>query len=251
MVYQWTPKRSHLLRWWQMTLKLLGKRDASDYGSTVLELIRMSIMCLRISEQGKAAMSEPHHHIPDIYLDVYFSYTQMGFIGSSWQSFPRISKLEASIKTSHQDAFPKSWELQPSYKDWKGIKLLSCERSRKWYCTRKQEAHTRLVTFTSFLTPLHSLTKRNPWKSWRKNWYLLHLAFLLALRSPTYYFWPRLEFLLLTCEGNFVVPLEYVVMKWCAFSRNLKEYISVGLFPASNIMFLIFVDWSINIRWFA
>lgn len=117
----------------------------------------------------------------------------MGFIGSSWQSFPRISKLEASIKTSHQDAFPKSWELQPSYKDWKGIKLLSCERSRKWYCTRKQEAHTRLVTFTSYLTPLHSLTKRNPWKSWRKNWYLLHLAFLLALRSPTYYcFFPDL-----------------------------------------------------------
>lgn len=39
-----------------MTLKLLGKRDASDCGLTVLELIHTSIMCLRISGQGKIAI---------------------------------------------------------------------------------------------------------------------------------------------------------------------------------------------------
>lgn len=119
-------------------------------------------MCLRISEQGKAAIFLASLSYADIYLDVHFSYTQMGFIGSSWQSFPRISKLEASIKTSHQDAFQKSWELQPSYKDRKGIKLLPCERSRKWYCTRKQEAHTRWVTFHLLPDPLHSLRKEIP-----------------------------------------------------------------------------------------
>lgn len=39
-----------------MMLKLLGKRDASDCGLTVLELLHMSIMYLRMSEMGEDSL---------------------------------------------------------------------------------------------------------------------------------------------------------------------------------------------------
>lgn len=38
-----------------MMCKYLEKRDASDCGSTVLELLHTSIMCLRMSEMGELA----------------------------------------------------------------------------------------------------------------------------------------------------------------------------------------------------
>lgn len=50
-----TKSRFPLLRWWQMMLKHLGKRDASGSGWTVLVLIHMLIMFLRMSEQGEVA----------------------------------------------------------------------------------------------------------------------------------------------------------------------------------------------------
>lgn len=56
MGYQWIATRFPLLRWWQMMLKLLGKRDASDCGLTVLELLHMSIMYLRMWEMGEDSL---------------------------------------------------------------------------------------------------------------------------------------------------------------------------------------------------
>lgn len=41
-----------------------GKKDASDSGLTVLELLLMSIMFLRMSEMGKLSTIQLVHHLP-------------------------------------------------------------------------------------------------------------------------------------------------------------------------------------------
>lgn len=56
MDYQWTTQKFLLLRWWRMMLKLHEKRDVSGCGLTALELIRMSIIYLRMWEQGEVCL---------------------------------------------------------------------------------------------------------------------------------------------------------------------------------------------------
>lgn len=57
-----TAKRFPMLRWCQMMYKLLEKKDAFGFGSTVLGLLLMWIMYLRMSETGELPILRNRHH---------------------------------------------------------------------------------------------------------------------------------------------------------------------------------------------
>lgn len=75
-----------------MILKHLERRDASDFGLIVLELLLMLITFLRMSEMGEFFhVSRKHYKAFQLLIHIYHLQLQMGSFRSAGQSFTWLS----------------------------------------------------------------------------------------------------------------------------------------------------------------